>query len=74
MKNEITLAGLTQQWPDLKKRIASETDPAKSIALLIEVEDFLQRLEAQVVANDKERLRMDAELYDRAVRTGIGSA
>jgi hypothetical protein len=74
MKNEITVAGLMGQWPDLKKRVDEETDRDRLIAIVLEIEDFLLRLEARVVNNDKERLRADSELYGRAVRTGIGSA
>jgi hypothetical protein len=73
MKNDTTLASLIQQWPDLKRRAECETDTEKQIALLYEVEDFLVRFEARVVANDQERLRADARSDNRAVRTGIGS-
>ena len=32
MKNDTTLAGLVEQWPELKKRTEEETDPDKLIA------------------------------------------
>jgi hypothetical protein len=73
MKNDTTLARLIEQWPDLKKRTENETDTEKLIALLYEVEDFLIRFEARVVANDQERLRADAAPDNRVLRTGIGS-
>ncbi len=73
MKNDTTLAGLVEQWPELKKRTEEETDPDKLIALLSDLEDFLIRLEASVARNDKERLRANAGSDDRAVRPGIGS-
>jgi hypothetical protein len=71
MKNDTTLAQLIEQWPDLKKRTEDETDPDKLIALVSDLEDFLLRLEARVATNDKERLRLEARIDFRAVRTGI---
>ncbi len=73
MKNDTTVDRLMEQWPDLKIRAENETDTEKLIAVLYEVEDFLVRFEARVVANDQERLRADARSDNRAVRTGIGS-
>jgi hypothetical protein len=73
MKNDTTLAQLIEQWPDLKKRTEDETDSDKLIALVSDLEDFLLRLEARVATTDKERLRLDARIDLRAVRTGIKS-
>jgi hypothetical protein len=72
MKNDTTMDRLMEQWPDLKKRAEDETDTEKLIAVLYEIEDFLVRFEARVVANDQERLRADTRPDNLVVRTGIG--
>ena len=62
MKNEITLARLMEQWPDLQKRADNETDPDKLITLLMEVEAFLQQLEAQVVTDATRKIASSISL------------
>jgi hypothetical protein len=73
---------ISEEWPNLKKRAENEIDVEKLIAVVIEIDEFLLRLETRVATNDKEMLSAGAESKPdcRAVpdirlgNSGIGSA